>query len=388
MYAVAPTAADKTQPLIDEKTGASITPTVATPDQLKQAAAGTLQSFRASTGATYLDGPTFQSLKGTLTEADIVREGDRISLKPGLTVEAIKARGTTPTSSGAISPVAPSPEAPVAPQTPTTFDQAMRDAVSGGAKKGYETALGAPDSYDNQILRQKAAMMASMLGDNVTPEDLRWLSPSQQAAVRSGKKSAIEAELVGLNAIVTGRRDMRKEEADRQKQEERDALTRISTLSDLGLLGSLNDDALGKLSSQTGLDAEQLKKMRDDAKEAGGIEWKIDTDIEGNLIKYRFDPVSGTYESEVIKKKIVKGTGSAAEKDPTAKMVADFGIRSGDYIKQLDANKLESSLDWGSAWDSLHAEFPDIPPDVIDTTLGGRFNPDTGKYEGRATISK
>lgn len=50
-------------------------------------------SSSLGTGATYLDGPTFARLQGLgLTEDDIVRDGERIYLKPGITEESLRSR--------------------------------------------------------------------------------------------------------------------------------------------------------------------------------------------------------------------------------------------------------------------------------------------------------
>jgi len=314
LYAVEPTAQEKSQsygkaftPITDEKTGASITPTVATSEQLTQAAAGTLPSFRASTGATYLDGKTFTDLQGKLTEADLIREGNRISLKPGLTVEAVKARTSPATAPTGLPEAAP---APVAPPQPTTFADAIREATKGGAEKGYESALGAPDSYDNQILRQRAAMLAALHGDAVTPEDLRWLNPQQQAAIRSGKKEALEAQLVGLNSIMTGRKSMRDEEAARKEKEDAkraaQAETTLNLYSENGMWDKLDAATRASLEVSLGLPTGTIDAMAAKQAATDQYDYKYSAGTGNSLIELVTDKKTG----KMVSMRTIGSTGT------------------------------------------------------------------------------
>lgn len=368
MYAIAPTAADKTQPFTDTASGAQITPTTATPGQLAQAGERTLPSFRASTGATYLDGPTFESLKGTLTEADLVRDNGRISLKPGLTIEAIKARG----AAGA-APAAPTaPEAPVAPPSaPTTFDQAMRDATTGGAKAGMDKALGASDSYDTLLDKQKLSLMTAYLGDAVTPESLRWLSPAQQSAVRSGKKDAIEAALAGINSIVVGRKE--KKDADQARIDKQNAETSakaettFNLYSKYNLWDKLSEEDKKNLEVSLGLPSGTINSMATMSTTAGQ-EWKMGTDPNGNDVLYTFDPTVGpsSYQSVVVGTKAGKvsggggggsgGGGSSVDKTETA-----FRKDAFDLMKGFDPST--GSIDQLVA--SLRAKYPMLTAQTI-----------------------
>lgn len=149
--------------------GQPVQPRVATPGELAQAGAGTLPSFNKVTG------------------------------------------GTPP--AGATPPTITPP--PTAPQPPTTFDQAMTDALTAGANAKKDQLLGAPDSYDNQILRQKAALMSKMFGQDLTPDDLKWLTPAQSQAVLSGDERLIKAEIAGLNTITQGRKEQKAAEEER-----------------------------------------------------------------------------------------------------------------------------------------------------------------------------
>lgn len=66
-------------------------------------------AFSPSAGGTYLDGPTFTALQGKLSESDLVRDGERVYLKPGLTIEAVQARATAPAPTGSSFVADPAP---------------------------------------------------------------------------------------------------------------------------------------------------------------------------------------------------------------------------------------------------------------------------------------
>ena len=158
LYAVAPKAEEKPFQPIAGPSGQIITPSVATPTQLAQRAAGTLPSFNSA----------YQPKLPTAPTVELGRE---------------EAKAT-----------------------------ALKKAAELGAQKGLESRLYAGDSYDQQLLTQKAALLGSLFGERLTPEDLRFLSPSQQSAIRNADKSAIQAHLASLNSIAQGRKELRKEE--------------------------------------------------------------------------------------------------------------------------------------------------------------------------------
>ena len=171
-----------------------------------------------------------------------VATSEELAAKKAGTLQTAQAdRGTTPP------PTTPESDKVVTPEGPKSYADTMSDVIKAGAETGYNNAMNAPGGYDNQILQQKGIMMAALLGDAVTPEDLRWLSPQQQAAVRSGKKAAIEAQLVGLNAIVQGRKDMKKE-AEEKALRQYELFAKSGTAPE-----DLPQDFLNKLDAQLGL---------------------------------------------------------------------------------------------------------------------------------------
>lgn len=96
LFAVAPGAKQEAKPFMDASTKTLVTPRVATEEELAAQAAGTLRSFNASRGLTYLDGETFKNLRSLLNESDLIRgPNGQIWLRQGLSPEQVRARAAT-----------------------------------------------------------------------------------------------------------------------------------------------------------------------------------------------------------------------------------------------------------------------------------------------------
>lgn len=96
LFAVAPGVNQDVKPFFDQSTQTTVTPKVATPEQMAAKTSGTLESFNKAQGLTYLDMPTFKDLQPLLNEADLIRgPNGQIWLRQGLTPEQVKARATT-----------------------------------------------------------------------------------------------------------------------------------------------------------------------------------------------------------------------------------------------------------------------------------------------------
>lgn len=100
-----------------------------------------------------------------------------------------------------------------------SFTNTVIQKVTDKAKESLDQKLGASDSYDSQLIRAEAALLKIQLGENLTPEDLRWLSPSQQAAVRSGDDNLVKSERAALNFIRTEREKAKEKEEIRKEKE-------------------------------------------------------------------------------------------------------------------------------------------------------------------------
>src|SRR3990167_6400565 len=130
LLAVEQTKGIAVEPIIGAN-GQPVAPRVATPDELAQASAGTLPSFNKVTGTNL---------------------------------------SATPVATGAQAGL---PATSTAPLPPTDFASAMKEATSLGAKAGVDAMLTAPSGFDNQILMKKSVLVNALLGERLTPEDLR-----------------------------------------------------------------------------------------------------------------------------------------------------------------------------------------------------------------------
>ena len=108
-----------------------------------------------------------------------------------------------PQESAAPAPVAPLADSPTSYDDPgPSFTSAPADAPASGGMDEFNLLMtdmlkGAQGLNTADFLARKRALERTSLGrtSEVTPEDLRTLSPDQQAAIRSGKTSALRPEI-------------------------------------------------------------------------------------------------------------------------------------------------------------------------------------------------
>jgi len=245
LYAVAPTASETSAGIQDVNIADAgqpqqmVTPTVATPDQLAQRTAGTLPSAKA-----------------------------------------------------ALAPTAP--EAPEI-QAPTDYATALKEATSAGAQAGVDAKLEAGDSYDSLLDKQKALLYEAYFGRDLTPDDLKWLTPAQVAAVTGGEERMLKGAIAGLESIVTARSDRQKEEEAQKKADENAAYAKIEMLGTLGMLSVVGDDVLQGLSDATGLSVSDIRGIQTgiDAQNRQTSVVTIGTDNNGEPIKALMDSQTG-----------------------------------------------------------------------------------------------
>mgnify|MGYP007071602954 CR=1 FL=1 len=75
-----------------------------------------------------------------------------------------------------------------------------------------------------------------------------------------------------------------------------------------------------------------------------------------------------------------KQTGGTATVSKEEKEITAFRNEASGLIKDLDAGDIE----WGAAFDSLKAKYPNASNALIDSTLGGGYDSKTGTWWGRA----
>ncbi|KKQ98835.1 MAG: hypothetical protein UT24_C0034G0013 [Candidatus Woesebacteria bacterium GW2011_GWB1_39_12] len=152
--------------------------------------------------------------------------------------------------------------------TPVTpegqFTTALQNIVKDKIEAKRNDLLKPDDNLDTQLALQRGAFYAALVGkaDALTAEDLRWLSPSQQAAVRSGDKAVIEGAIVGLNSIMQTRKENKLAKNTAIEKANIAAMTKFNTLSELGMLDKLSEADQVKIESQLGLEPGAIKSMQ------------------------------------------------------------------------------------------------------------------------------
>lgn len=201
LYAVEPLETEE-QETITGYSGTQVTPRVATAEELSQASTGTLESFKTATA--------------------VLSPEERAAKKASL----------------------------------------MNQIIGAGVEAGRNSLLSSPsESYDQLLINQKAALTSWLLSEQLTPEDLRWLSPTQQEAIRSAKKQNVEAQLSAINYIINGRQELKEEEEAKAEEEETKAWAKLETLQSYGLLGTMSDADLQSIADAIGLTVEQIKQI-------------------------------------------------------------------------------------------------------------------------------
>lgn len=226
---------------------------------------------------------------------------------------------------------------PVGTQTPPNFADVVNKGIADKIKTSRDKLLDPSQNLDTQLALQKGALTTALLEQPLTPEDLRWLSPSQQALIKSGKKEDIQATLGGLNSIIQTRADNVKAAQDAQDKANTVAMTKFNTLSDLGLLDKLSPDEQASLEGQLGL-------------EPGSISQKVETpDI--------------TYKTSAGDKNTIIETGT----DKTGKVVSMRVIGAGGTATSDGTVSSGNGAGGGTATDKTEAAFR---KDVYDLTKG------------------
>lgn len=393
----------------DPSTRTTVNPRAITDEERKQMEIGSLASFNKSQGLTYLDGPTFNSLKGLLKEDDLVRgpEG-QIWLKQGLSLEDVQARGTTSTTT---SPTPPMTDVTV--DVPSTIDSQTYDSAftmptttadieklieqNQALQQDYIDSLG--PSQEELALQQKIATVDEQIanymasydaGINAIEDEVIPMSfiTGQQASLERRKDATIanltryqdiltkrlgiatdnrktisEGKLAAVNfatsnislalqiqEAISAQQDRVLARADKLKSGARDTLTSMLTMFqgiDYADLTPELQNSLNSLAAQAGVPSDLLMK---------GMEVVKNQMIQAAL------------------KKASSGSRSSEESE-----ISKFRNDAADMILKLDSG----TVSWGAAWDSLRAQYPSASNETIDAMLGGGANADGGYY-GRA----
>lgn len=199
-------------------------------------------------------------------------------------IEALRA-GTLPT---------PAREA----AKPFDFAKAATDAVNAAKNKGREEMFAdtSSRSFDNQLLIQQGLMYKQLFGERLTPEELRFLSPQQQALIRGADENKIKAELAGLNSIIAGRDKKRKEEQARIEKEEEKRMAKAETTFDIyNKIGfdKLSPEQRIQIETELGLPTGTLDDVIAKASEKPTSKFEYRATERGGFIEFELDPTTG-----------------------------------------------------------------------------------------------
>lgn len=191
---------------------------------------------------------------------------------------------------------APGAGVPVEQTVRPTFTSTVTQQLEKAAKTVLDQKLGAPESFDNQLIRAQAAMYKTLLGESLTPEDLRWLSPSQQQAVRSGNEQIVKQELAATN-FIRGERQKKKEEEEEKKERElerKEQLARenLALISENNLWGFLNEDTKKSLEDRLGLQNGTLDALGRQSQERN-TKWEVRQTPDGGTAAFEIDAKTG-----------------------------------------------------------------------------------------------
>jgi len=128
------------------------------------------------------------------------------------------------------------------------FVDLVRQKSQDKMKQRRDELLSAPQNFDTQIDLQRGALHTALVdqASALTPENLRWLTPQQQSAIRSGDKNLIKTAIIGLNSISQAR--AKRQEATQARKE-----GVLDFLSDNNLLGTLSEEQATQLETEVGL---------------------------------------------------------------------------------------------------------------------------------------
>jgi len=193
------------------------------------------------------------------------------------------------------------------PAPELSFADKVRRTVETAKKEGREEKFSdtSSQSFDNQLLIQRGLLYKELFGDSLTPEELRFLSPAQQAAVREGKKDALQAELGGVNSILAGREDRRKEDEDRLEKEQArsdaQAETTFNVFSKIGF-DKMSDEDRILLEGQIGLPPGTLSSFAETQK-GGEFTFDVKSTERGGFIQFKKDK-----DGQVVDQTVLRGS--------------------------------------------------------------------------------
>lgn len=244
------------------------------------------------------------------------------------------------------------------------FVDVVRQKAAQQVATKRDALLKAPQNYDTQIELQRGALYTALADQAValTPENLRWLTPDQQAAIRSGDKKVIGSAIIGLNSILQSRKDDRAEQEAKQRQDQQDAISKFQVLQQMGALDQVDPQTSTQIESALGLQPGKLAEM---AAKQGTSTFQYQQ-LGGNTIEQEFDRNTGKLLNSRVVASFDTGDGTISEKDKLeqAQNLVDNGTASDmnqayQMVNELVTNGKISDATMGSTSNPLSVTIGD-----------------------------
>lgn len=196
--------------------------------------------------------------------------------------------GATPTT-----PATPATSATTTPATPA----ATATTSYADKKAGLRKQLA--DLENEQFVRTT----------EYTPEELRNLTPGQQAELRRQRVTALSGQLGNITAALQTVKDEEDAAKSEQDKARTNALETLNTYLKYGVLDQLSAEEQKQLATDSGMNPAALKKINDAAAAGDPPELK---EVGGNLYSLAYDTASGTWKSTLVQSKPVSSGGGAS----------------------------------------------------------------------------
>lgn len=244
-----------------------------------------------------------------------------------------------------------------------------------GQLMGHATKLQGLQDQKNKLLLQ-------LYDRQLTPEELRTLSPSQQQAIREGNKNLLEYQVMSLNDIIKGRSDQNTQalqymmegyQMDQQELERKKTTaynTTLALINKFGDLSGLSQESRDAVSRGEMPTQEDLIKLGRTLKEQELATKKSTQVVEVGKKKMLVDMQTG---------KVIKDLGTA----PSAKDEESLSKEEKAFFSDID--KMNDDLatgkkDWAQAFNTMKLKYG-APDKLLDTLMNKEIWFTKGAYE-------
>ncbi len=263
-----------------------------------------------------------------------------------------------------------------------SFNTAMVDML-----KSYQ-GVGTAD-----LMKQKNALLKAKYGrgSEITPEELRTLSPAQQESIRSANTEAISPDIDATNNAIIDRNQaitnfqnvfnmaqgLARDVEARDRQIKADAQTTLTGMMALGweAFEGFTDDDLNQMAQAAGYPSGYLQAAKSNLQKVGVQPDKIISGAAGSSYAVWFDADGNIRTKEIIPPTYKYSDGGDDSDDDTILTTEEKEFEK-ELNKARDILAKGGSEQWGYAWDLVKNKYPDVPNELLDEMLNkNKYNP-------------